>query len=68
MILIFLGALDQKIEKKRQMKEAAKQKDINDPSKGTNDPKQKIKDKQNKEASECLNKIESNLLNLSDLK
>lgn len=30
--------------------------------------KRKMKDKQNKEASECMSKIQSNLIDLSDLK
>lgn len=42
---------------------------MNDNSgKDKDDLRKKIKDKQNKEASECLTKIESNLIDLSDLK
>jgi len=60
--------LEKKIEKKKLAKEAMKNKEINESNKDLDDIKKKMKDKQNKEASECLTKIESNLINLSDLK
>jgi len=60
--------LEKKIEKRKQAKEAVKNKEINESKKDVDDIRKKMKDKQNKEASECLTKIESNLINLSDLK
>jgi len=60
----FLVGLEKKIEKKK----LAKLKETGEAGKEKDDMKKKIKDKQNKEASECLTKIESNLVDLSDLK
>lgn len=48
-------------------KEYMKQKEIDDLTKDREDMKKKIKDKQNKEASESLTKIESKLVDLSSL-
>jgi len=59
--------LEKKIEKKKIAKDN-KIKEAGESGKDKDDLKKKIKDKQNKEASECLTKIESNLVDLSDLK
>jgi len=70
------GAVDESVwekiiiglEKKIEKKKLAKLKETGEAGKEKDDMKKKIKDKQNKEASECLTKIESNLVDLSDLK
>ena len=57
----------EKLEKSWIIKESTKQKLINELVAEREEIKKKIKDKQNKEASESLNKIESRLLDMSRL-
>lgn len=61
-----IDSLD-KIEKKGMTKEHIKQKEIDDMTKDREQMKKMIKDKQNKEASESLNKIQNKILDLSNL-
>lgn len=56
------------MEKRRLTKGSVKQKDGEEVDKEREEMKKKLKDKQNKEASECMSKIQSNLIDLSDLK
>jgi len=49
-------------------KEKGKQQEINDLARDREEMKKRLKDKQNKEASESLNRIQSKLTDLSDLK
>jgi len=56
------------LEKKVLTKQQGKEKEIKEMAKNAEENKKKLKSKQNIEASESMNKIESNLIDLSDLK